>query len=395
MSPAQRTDPEIYLDNNATTAPLPEVADAMAACFRMGPLNPSSVHRAGTQARRKLQEAREQVAGVLGALTSQVVFTSGATEANHLVLRNLLTGSMKGFQLVTNAVEHSSILEAARQLEDWGVSVRVLPVDRDGLIDLEELASAIDPGRTLVSVQWANNETGVVQPMGSIAELCQARGAVLHSDAVQAVGKLPVDLRKIPVDFLSLSGHKLHGPVGSGALVRRDSAALIPVLPGGGQESGLRPGTENLPAVVGLAVALQHRSERLHRTMAHFEALRHRFEVGLKEAGLVESINGEHAPRIPNTSSVTFEGVDGEALVLRLDQEGVRCSQSSACTNRKPDPSYVLRAMGLSEDKAFRSLRFSFSEFNTRDEVDRALDKLKTLHSVLRRFHVPAPTVMT
>ena len=395
MSPGQRTDPEIYLDNNATTAPLPEVVHEMAACYRMGPLNPSSVHQAGARARRRLQEAREQTAAALGALPTQVLFTSGATEANHLVLRGLLAGSMKGFQLVTTAVEHSSILEAARRLEDWGVSVRILPVDRHGLIDLEELEGAIDPQRTLVSVQWANNETGVLQPLQSIAELCQARGAVLHSDAVQAVGKLPMDLSRIPVDFLSLSGHKLHGPVGSGVLFRRDPAALTPVLPGGGQESGIRPGTENLPAVVGLAVALEHRSERLHRIMADLGALRHRFETGLKEAGMVEAINGADAPRIPNTSSITFKGVDGEALLLRLDQEGVQCSQSSACTNRKPEPSYVLRAMGLSEDEAFRSVRFSFSEFNTKDEVDRALDTLNRLHSTLTRFHVPSPTVMT
>lgn len=395
MSSRRRTHREIYFDNNATTALLPEVMDAMAACCRMGPLNPSSVHRAGARARRALEEARERTATALGALPAQVLFTSGATEANHLVLRDLLAGSMKGFQLVTTAVEHSSILEAARRLEDWGVAIRILPVDRDGLIDLDELQDAIQPQRTLVSVQWANNETGVLQPLETIADLCQARGAVLHSDAVQAVGKLPVDLSKIPVDFLSLSGHKLHGPVGSGLLFRRDSAALSPVLPGGGQESGIRPGTENIPAVVGLAVALERRSEGLHGIIGHLGALRHRFESGLNEAGVIDAVNGGGTPRIPNTSNVTFKGVDGEALLLRLDQEGVQCSQSSACTNRKPEPSYVLRAMGLSEDEAFRSVRFSFSELNTTDEVDRALDTLRTLHSTLTRFHVPAPTVMT
>ena len=395
MSSGQRNDPEIYLDNNATTAPLPEVVDAMAACYRMGPLNPSSVHQAGGRARRRLQEAREQTAAALGALPAQVVFTSGATEANHLVLHDLLAGSMEGFQLVTTAVEHSSILEATRRLEERGVSVRILPVNRHGLIDLEELQGTILPERTLVSVQWASNETGVVQPLESIAEVCQANGARLHSDGVQAVGKLPVDLSRVPVDFLSLSGHKLHGPVGSGVLFRRDPASLDPMLPGGGQESGLRPGTENLPAAVGLAVALRHRAERLQQVITHLAALRDRFERGLTDAGVVQTINGRDVPRLPNTSSVTFKGVDGEALLLRLDQEGVRCSQSSACTNRKPEPSYVLRAMGLSEDEAFRSIRFSFSEFNTRSEVDRTLDTLKQLHSTLTRFHIPAPTLTT
>ena len=388
-------DREIYLDNNATTHPLPAVVEAMLACYQLGPLNASSVHQGGRRARKKLTEARETVAGVLNVLPSQVVFTSGATEANHLVLRNLVAGAMRGFRFVTSAVEHSSILEAARWYEDRGGKVEILPVDRNGLIDLTDLTEAIVPGRTLVSVQWANNETGVVQPIQAVAELCRTQGALLHSDAVQAMGKLPVDLADIPVDFVSISGHKLHGPVGSGVLFIRDPEALTPCLPGGGQEAGLRPGTENLPAVVGLSVALQHRLERLPQAMTHLGLLRDRFEAGLMEAGLVQRINGAGVKRIPNTASVTFSGVDGEALLLRLDQEGIQCSQSSACTNRKPEPSYVLRAMGLTEDEAFRSVRFSFSEFNTNAEVDVALDKLKTLHSVLRRFHVPTPTAMT
>ena len=395
MNATEPTNPEIYFDNNATTRPFPEVVDAMMACYRLGPLNASSIHEAGTRARKKLTEARERVAGALEVLPNQVVFTSGATEANHIILRNLMAGAMKGFRLVTSAVEHSSILEAARWLENRGGDVDILPVDGNGLIDLTDVARAIVPGRTLVSVQWANNETGVVQRLEAIAELCQAKGALLHSDGVQAVGKLPVDLAAVPVDFLSMSGHKLHGPVGSGVLFRRNPGALASFLPGGGQESGLRPGTENLPAAVGFSLALEHRLGRLQQVMTDFRSLRDRFEIGLQEAGLVEAINGTGVERIPNTSSVTFSGVDGEALLLRLDQEGVRCSQGSACTNRKPEPSYVLRAMGLTEDEAFRSVRFSFSEFNSRDEVDAALAKLKALHSVLRRFHVPPPTAMT
>ena len=383
--------PEVYLDNNATTEPLPEVREAVAQVLSSGPLNPSSVHSQGDRARRFLKTARAQVADLVRSDAANVVFTSGATESNHLVLVNLLTGGFQGFRFVTTATEHSSIREAVRSLEQAGVNVTLLPVGADGRVDALAVGEAIDPGRTLVSVHWANNETGVLQPLEDIAEVCRERGAVLHSDAVQAVGKIDVDLRRVPVDLLSLSGHKLHGPLGVGAIVARDPSRLRTVLPGGGQEAGVRPGTENLPAIVGFGTACALRQERWLDVALHTLALRDGFEARLSEAGVIEDVAGADVPRLPNTSNVRFTRVDGEALLLRLDQAGVCCSQGSACTNRKPEPSYVLRAMGRSEEEAFRCLRFSFSEFNTEEEVQVAIDELVRLHAQLSTFFTEHP----
>lgn len=292
---------------------------------------------------------------------------------------------------MTTEVEHSSILEAARKLQALGISVRELAVDHRGLIDLDELSNAIQPGSTLVSVQWANNETGVLQPMPAIAEVCRVNAALLHSDAVQAIGKVPVNVEDTPVDFLSLSGHKVHGPLGVGALYVRNPSEFGPLLPGGGQERGNRPGTENLPACVGLSTALELRSDRFDGVARQTSRLRDELEDSLHMTGVTERINGAEAPRLPNTTNITFRDVDGEALLLRLDQAGVRCSQSSACTNRKPEPSYVLRAMGLTEDQAFRSLRFSVSELNSPEEVERTCRTIEALQASLAPFHIPTP----
>ena len=379
---------EVYLDNNATTQALPEVVDAVADAMVDGFGNPSSVHGAGARARRMVQSAREQVASILNADPKSIVFTSGATEANNLVLQSLRAGRLAGYRLVTSAVEHSAILEAAEYLRGLGQDVVVLPVGRDGLVDVETLSEAIDPGRTLVSMQWANNETGVVQPIERMLAMARERGALFHTDAVQAVGKIPIDLESLDVDFLSLSAHKLHGPLGIGALIAKDASLLQPLAYGGSQEGAVRPGTENVPGIVGMGVALEVRASRFNEVARGTQELRDRFESELASLGLVASINGSPAPRLPATSSVRFAGADGEALILRLDGLGIRCSQSSACTNQKPEPSYVLRAMGLTEDEAFSSVRFGFSELNQQDDVGAAVAAVASIHASLARFAI-------
>jgi len=377
----------IYLDNNATTQPLPEVIEAVAEAMSLGPTNPSSLHDAGRHARNALAQARAQAAVMVGADESDVIFTSGATEANNIVLLSLL-GHLSGHRLVTSVVEHSSIIETAGFLERQGVPVTLLPVDENGLISEHGLAGAIVPGKTLVSIQWANNETGVIQPIKRLASVARAAEAIFHTDAVQAVGKIPISLSDLPVDLLSISGHKLHGPMGVGALVGPGLRHLSPLMHGGPQENHLRPGTENVPGIVGLARALQIRSTRMTEAADTTCRLRDRLESLIASASLLASVNGSSAPRLPNTTNLRFKGVDGEALTIRLDQEGVRCSQSSACTNQKPEPSYVLRAMGLTESEAYSSIRFGFSELNTAAEVDLAVETITQIHEALSRFAV-------
>ena len=379
---------EVYLDNNATTRVLPEVAEAVTRAMLDGAGNPSSVHLAGGQARAKLREAREQVAMLVSADPAEVVFTSGASEANNLVIQSLLGGPIDGYRLVTTAVEHSSVLAPARHVEQQGREVVVLPVDVDGQVSAAALAAAVVPGRTLVSVQWANNETGVVQPVQRLAELARGLGALFHTDAVQAVGKVSVDLEAVPVDFLSLSGHKLHGPLGVGALVVRDRSLLRPLAFGGDQEGSLRPGTENVPGIVGLGVALALRDQRFDAVAQATREMRDAFERKLAQRGVVRSVNGYRAERLPNTSNIQFLDMDGEALAVRLDQAGVRCSQSSACTNHRPEPSYVLRAMGLTERQAYASVRFAFSEKNDLSDVESAVASVSSVHASLLPFAV-------
>lgn len=379
---------EVYLDNNATTRLLPEVAETVARVMRDGCGNPSSLHADGARARGRLRLAREQVASLVSADPAAVVFTGGATEANNLVLQSLLGGAMAGDRLVTTVVEHSSVLAVAESLERLGREVVALPVDSNGLVREDEMAGAVAPGRTLVSVQWANNETGVIQPVAKLAERARALGARFHTDAVQAVGKIPVDFGAVPVDFLSLSGHKLHGPLGTGAVVARDRSLLKPLMFGGEQEAALRPGTENVPAIVGLGVAMALRADRFEAAESATREMRDAFEAGLARRGLVRAVNGSDAPRVPNTSNVRFLDLDGEALVVQLDHMGVRCSQNSACTNQRPEPSYVLRAMGLSEPEAYASVRFAFSELNGMADVNAAVEAVAAVHAKLLPFAV-------
>jgi len=375
---------EIFLDNNATTQPLPTVVDAVVAAMSDSFGNPSSSNRAGERSRRLLHESRDAIAELIGAPSDSVYFTSGATEANNWALQRMCMKPKTS--LVTCEIEHSSIKSLCEVLENQGTEILRLSSDSLGRIDPGQFEEAITSETTLVSVHWVNNETGMIQPVEEIAAICRERGVMFHTDASQAVGKLPVNVETLGCDFLSFSAHKLHGPQGVGGLYIRPGVRLFPLMFGGSQESGRRPGTENLPGIAGAGVAASLRHAGIGDTIARLRQLRDRFETAVLTQIPDIFVNGDPSHRICNTTNLRFEGVDGQALVARLDQQGVRCSQSSACTNQRPEASYVLRAMGLSESQAYASVRFSVSVLNSNEEIDETVRILAELVPQLRRF---------
>jgi len=376
---------DIYLDNNATTMVIPEVGDAIAAALKMGLGNPSSAHSGGHSARALLHEGRTKVAALMGVDPDGLVFTSGGTEANNTVLLSLLR-QPRTRRLITTTVEHSSVIQVAEFLETQGIEVVWIRPDSNGEIDPTGLECMLSDGKeSMVSIQWVNNETGVIQDIEAIALACHSHGALFHTDAAQALGKLP--LRNVSdIDFVTVTAHKLHGPKGVGALWARDRSLLLPLLHGGSQEESIRPGTENLVGVVGFGAAAAHRLNNIDDVLPELRALRDRFEAKI-QAGLPwVKVNGANAKRICNTINIRFPGIDGQGLVAQLDGHKIYCSQSSACTNSRPVPSYVLRAMGLSEDQAYESIRFSFSELNNDDEIDYAVENIVEIAIRLRRI---------
>ena len=361
---------EIYLDNAASTRPLPIVRDAVLRAMELEFGNPSSAHGSGRRARQALEDARDQVAALAGADRSHVIFTSGGTEANNLMFRNLASSGFR--RVVTTSVEHSSILGLLDAVTASGIEVRVLPVDPNGCIRLDELERLGIDQRTLVSIQWANNETGVLQPLMEAAEIVARHGGRFHTDAAQAVGKSSIDFSASPIDAMTITAHKIHGPQGTGALLVKQHARPTPLLLGGSQEGGLRVGTENYPGIVGFGVAAEHRLATLRTFVRQTRSLRDMFEANLRDALPGACINGAMADRVCTTGSVTIPGVDGQALIAQLDARGIRISQSSACTNMRPEPSYVLRAMGLDEDAAYSTIRYAMSEDSTFEACTRA-----------------------
>jgi cysteine desulfurase len=379
-------DAEVYLDNNATTRPLPEVVDAMLGVLSEGFGNPSSAHAGGDRARSAIEHAREAVAALVGADPTKIFFTSGGTEANNLVLTSACRGHQAHRRVITTAVEHSSVLKACEYLATEGIEIAYLAVDRQGRLSLDDLESALSQGAGLVSIQWVNNETGVIQPIQAILRLCNEASVPLHTDAAQAVGKLRIDIGAVPVDFLTLTAHKFHGPQGVGAIYAKKPKLLSPLLFGGPQEGGIRAGTENVPGIVGVGRAAELRNRRLDAIQAHLIKLRDQFEGAVLSSIPKVEVNGAVENRVCNTSNLLFRDTDGQALVVQLDLRGIRCSQSSACTNRRPEPSYVLRAMGLTEDEAYASVRFSFSEQNAAEEIDYVVAELVQVVTQLRSF---------
>jgi cysteine desulfurase len=379
------TEKRIYLDNNATTPVLPEVRQAMISAMTDCFGNPSSVHADGAAARRVLNQAREAVANLIGASDPEtIIFTSGGTESNNLVLFSMLACTSRPPRIIATVTEHSSVAKTLEHFSARGqASVQFLPVDANGCIALAEFEKEVARGVDLVSIHWVNGETGVIQDIPAIAAICRKAGCLLHTDAAQALGKLEIDVTRLPVDFLTCSAHKIHGPKGVGAVFVRNKAQLFSQMLGGPQEFGLRPGTENVPGIAGFGSAASLRVNCLHDAISAMRELRDRFESCVTSKLPTISINGCAAQRICSTSNVRFTGIEGAAIVAQLDSMGISCSQSSACTNRLPHPSSVLLAMGLTDDEAFSSVRFGFSPLNQQAEIDAVVEVILRVYEAL------------
>ena len=370
----------IYLDHNATTPAAAEVIEAVAQCLREEIGNPSSIHYFGQRAKRRLEEAREEVAALIGADAKEIIFVSGGTEANNLAVKGVAEALVKkGRHLIATAVEHHAVLHGFESLERRGFAVTRLPVDGQGRARVETLAAALRPETTLVSVMLANNEVGTIQPVAEMAALCRERGVVFHSDAVQAAGKIPVEVEKLKVDLLSLSGHKFYGPRGAGALYVRKGVPYQPQMHGGHQERNRRAGTENLAGIVGLGVAAKLVRKHLADWAEQAEKLRRRLEQGLLRRIEDAKIFGSPDYHLPNTLCAGFGGTEGESLLMNLDLKGVAVSTGSACSSGTVEPSHVLQAMGVGPEYVRSALRFSMGKDNTEQEIDRVIELLSDI----------------
>ena len=381
----------IYLDNNATTQLDPAVIEEMLPFLTKYYGNPSSGYGFATTARKAINLARERLAALLGCEATEIIFTSGGTESNNAVINSALQLDLRGKRVVTSSVEHSAVLRPCQDLAKRGCDVTFLGVDRHGILDLAELEAAILPGTALVSIMWANNETGVVFPIEKIAEICREKRVLFHTDAVQATGKIPMRLRDSPINFLSLSAHKFHGPKGVGALYVSRQTRFSPLIAGGGQENGRRGGTENVASIVGLGKAAELALKYLAEGKCNIRSMRDRFETSVLEAVSGACVNGAGATRLPNTSSLSFEGIESPSVLLLLDRQGICCSAGSACRTGSQEASHVLRAMNPSSDGARRSLRFSFGRFNTDTQIDRAVEVVPKVIDKLRQSAAATP----
>jgi cysteine desulfurase len=383
----------VYLDNNATTRTDPRVVEAMLPYLADFYGNPSSIYGFGRQAAAAIAVARGQVARLLGCAPEEIVFTSSGTESDNAAIESALRMDPDRRHIVTTSVEHSAIHKQCEILARRGYPVTRLPVDALGRIDLADLERAITDETAVVSVMWANNETGVLFPVAEAAAIAAAKGTFFHTDAVQAVGKIPIDLARLPIHYLSLSGHKLHCPKGVGALYVNRKARFHPMLIGGGQESGRRGGTENVAGIVGLGLACELAGAALAHEETAVRALRDTFERRVLAEIPGATLNGDPDHRLPNTTSLAFEGCDGEGLLVLLDRAGVCASAGSACTTGSLTPSHVLTAMGMSADRARATLRFSFGRFNTEADVARGFEALRAAVDKLRSLRPPGEAV--
>jgi cysteine desulfurase len=376
-----------YLDNNATTRPAPEVVQAMLVYLTERYGNPSSVHRFGQLARQGIDEARAQVAALIRCADSELTFTGGGTEAINTVVRGLLAGRTPRKRIVTSTVEHSATRELCQQLAREGAEIVEVAVDRDGLLDLAHLKDAVTEETALVTLLWANNETGVLFPVQKVAELCKSRRVPFHCDGTQAVGKLPVDVKGLGVDAMSFAAHKFHGPKGVGAIYARRGLRVRPLLIGGPQETGRRGGTENVPGIVGMGNAAELAAVALQQ-MPRVAALRDRLERGILERIEGSAVNGSTAHRLPNTTNIGFPRLEAEAILLLLSEQGVCASAGAACSSGSLEPSHVLKAMRVDERLAHGAIRFSLSRYTTDAEVDGTLG---VLPGVIRRLQAVLP----
>jgi cysteine desulfurase len=361
----------IYLDNNATTPVLPEVFEAMRPYFGEQFGNASSIHHHGQQTRAAVEDARESVAALLGCRASEIVFTSGGTEADNLAIAGLVGA---GDHVITSSIEHHAVLLACRHMEEFGADVTVLPVDGHSLVDPDDVRRALRSNTKLISVMMANNETGVVQPVEEIGRIAGEAGVCFHTDAVQAAGKVEIDVKRIGCDVLSISGHKIHAPQGVGALCVRKGLRLKPLFYGGRHERSRRAGTENVPGIVGLGKAAQIAKEALERgDDQKMAVMRDRFQQRILAHVEEAAVNGDGAARVPNTCNIRFDHIDGEAMVIALDLKGLAVSTGAACSSGAIEPSHVLVAMGLRRDQARASIRFSLGKQTVAEDIDVAL----------------------
>lgn len=370
----------VYLDNNATTPVLPEVYEAMRPYFSENFGNASSIHSYGQETRAAVENARESVASLLGCRASEIVFSSGGTEADNLAIFGLLESaaatvpSTKGVHVITSSVEHHAVLHGVKHLGERSFEITILPVDSRGLVDPDDVRGALRPGTKLISIMMANNETGVLQSTEEIGEIAAEAGVYFHTDAVQAAGKVPIDVKGIGCHALSISGHKMHAPQGVGALYVRKGTRIEPLFHGGRHERSRRAGTENVPGIVALGKAAEIARESLGRgDQNQMAALRDRLESGILAKVDDAAVNGEGAPRVPNTTNIRFDHIEGESLVIALDLKGLAVSTGAACSSGAIEPSHVLMAMGLRTDQARASVRFSLGKQTTEKDIDFAL----------------------
>lgn len=385
MTAAKRS---VYLDHAATTPVRPEVLEAMLPYLGVEAFgNPSSAHRVGRAARAGVEEAKRRVAEALHVEPNQVIFTSGGTEADNLaIIGSALAAKDHGghFRVAVSATEHKAVLAAAHAVKHLGGDEIILPVDSDGLVDERAVEDALRRGVAIVSVMWVNNEVGTVQPIAKLAARCREAGVAFHSDAVQAFGKVPVDLAEVPVTFLTISGHKIGAPKGIGALIVRDRHALEAIIHGGGQQFGIRPGTENVPGIVALGRAAELAAKEQATTAARVAKLRDELEARFLAVVPDAVVNGRNAPRAPQTVSFSIPGADGEALLMHLDLAGIACSGGSACSTGSVDPSHVLTAMGIARDMGSAALRFSLGRESTTEDVDALIEAMPKVVAKVR-----------
>ena len=376
---------KVYLDNAATTALSPRVLEAMLPYFTQYYGNPSSVHAFGREAKQGLDRARDQVAKALHCDPSEVIFTGCGTESDNTVLLGVAQRyGNKGKHIITTNVEHHAILHTCEYLEKQGYSVTYLPVDQDGLVTAEQVAAAIRPDTILVSIMFANNEVGTIMPIQEIGAVCKEKGVLFHTDAVQAVGHIPVDVQAMHIDMLSLSAHKFHGPKGVGALYCRKGIRLPSYIMGGAQEKGRRAGTENVAGIVGLGAAIQLATEQLEENRAKMTALRDRLMTGIQTRISEVKLNGHPTNRLPNNVNFSFKYIEGESILLMLDMNGIAASSGSACTSGSLDPSHVLLALGLPHEIAHGSVRLTLGDETTEEDIDYTIDVLEKTVARLR-----------
>ena len=375
----------VYVDNAATTKLSPVVLEAMMPYLTEEYGNPSSLYRFGNHAKRAIEQARKEVADVLGAEPFEILFTGGGTEADNWVkeiMRSLKARGKNHF--ITSAVEHHALLHSAQRLQKEGFEVTFIPVDREGQIDPEQVRAAIRPETGLVSIMFANNEIGTIYPIKEIGAICRQAGVLFHTDAVQAAGHLPINVKEMNIDLLSLSAHKFHGPKGVGAFYCRRGIPLPSLIDGGAQERSKRAGTENVAGIVGLGAALRLANEEMSEASARVSAMRDRLIDGILQTVPMCRLNGPRHNRLPGNCNISFLGIEGESLLLRLDLAGIAASSGSACASSSLDPSHVLLAIGLPHEVAHGSVRLSLSDYNTEEDVDYILEKLPEIVSTLR-----------